>query len=296
MLTGDRPAAAGGAAPPTPSPAHELYLTIGAPIDPATAPPFQDALDDWTYLFDVRDPASPVYECQHDEAGTLQKMAERRTPHEIPCMAAPGDIPLASGGKLGGNVPPQDMTGWAGVAEGGGCGSWAAATCNRRLGLTPADADVTMEEFNAIAQELGQSSSGGADEVGLSRYYEARGYCAAYRQWFQPTDADWSSMAEKLADGCDVKLYWAKYEHPDRYVNGHIETVLAVEGNSAVTNSWGHEGLVVGGAYNFHHSREQSFRSDPGTPAWPPRDTDVYVLEVCPCGFFESLGKLVLGN
>lgn len=207
-------------------------------------------------------------------------MAENDHPNSYDC-ALP-TVPL----------PERDAS-WAG-SESGGCGTWATAVCNRILGITDSDSEVTKDEWNDIAGDIGQNDSGGSKMSDQSKYYEDLGYCVNDKK-FGGSEADYTEMSEQIDNNCDVKLYFWKRNADGTYTNGHVETVTGADADNqtATTNSWGNQGTVSGGDRGgFDHSLDGTqFQDSTGNELWPADGTEVWVSYVCECGFFEGLAK-----
>ena len=206
--------------------------------------------------------------------------------------AGPSAAQVFSTGGAGTNgLPERDGT-WDGYGE-GGCGTWATAMCDRILGETEVDSEVTKEEWNDIAEKIKQTN-GGSKMSDQSKYYEDKGYCVEEKK-FGGSHGNYEEMVEKIDDSCDVKLFFFKRNADGTYTNGHVETVTGADaGNdSATTNSWGKEAEVSGGSDgDFDHSEDgESFKDSEGNKLWPEDSTEVWVQYVCECGFFEGIGK-----
>ncbi|MBI2339858.1 MAG: hypothetical protein HYU99_05785 [Deltaproteobacteria bacterium] len=211
-------------------------------------------------------------------------MAENDQPNEYGCA-----LPVGAGTD---SLPEMDES-WVGSAT-GGCGTWATAMCNRILGITDADSEVTRDEWNDIAEGIGQNDTGGSEMTGQSSYYEDLGYCV-HNKKFDGSAEDYAEMEEKSDEECDIKLYFWKRNSDDTYSNGHVETVTDVDADAetATTNSWGNEGTVSGGNDgDFDHSLDGTqFHDDEGNELWPADSTEVWVSYVCECGFFEGIAQ-----
>lgn len=220
--------------------------------------------------------------------------AENDHPDAYSCAvpATPSEASTFTTGGVGTNaLPTRDAT-WDGYGQ-GGCGTWATAMCDRILGETDADSEVTKEEWNEIAGKIKQNN-GGSKMSDQSKYYEDKGYCVEEKK-FGGSDADYDEMSEKIDDSCDVKLFFFKRNADGTYTNGHVETVTGADAgnNTAATNSWGKEAAVSGGSDgDFEHSEDgTSFQDGEGNKLWPKDSTEVWVQYVCECGFFEGIGK-----
>ena len=220
-------------------------------------------------------------------------MEENDQPNEYGCALPldPTQTSVFTTDGAGTNAVPERDESWAG-SQSGGCGTWATAMCNRILGLTDANSEVSKDEWNGIAGDLSQDGSGGSKMTDQSKYYEDRGY-AVHDKKFSGSAADYSEMIEKINDRCDVKLFFWKRNADGTYTNGHVETVTGATGNSATTNSWGQEGVVQGGNDGgFDHSLDGTqFQDSEGNELWPEGATEVWVSYVCEPGFFEGLAQ-----
>jgi hypothetical protein len=271
-----------------------LYLAVAAPAanadpsDPTTA--FQRANAGLTVVYDNSNPDSPRIMCVHDDPGVHQKMAENHDPDPIGCMAGPAS-PSTPGTVSGGpgteSLPPGIGRTWTGYAQGGGCGTWATAMCNRILGDTP-DGPVSEDEWNRIAIDQKQDpNTGGTSPVDIASYYRDKGYCVA-DQKFGGASSDYQAMLDKFNKGCDVKMMFYTRNADGTYSNGHVETVTGVSLGGATTNSWGQQGIVQGGS-NGGFSHSPQFNDQNGANVWPANGTDVWVSYVCKCGTFDRL-------
>lgn len=298
-------AAAGGAAP-SDVPSFAAPWQVLAVGDIVTdGPPqgsFQSALHGFNYVFsgDV----DPTYLCQHDDAGTAAKLDEGKLPDAIECAAYSAPSSPLAGNAPGAVAPPPGFSDWKGVDQGGGCGPWAVMMCNRILGLTDPTTPPTQDEYDAVSVALGTGADGGSRNIDLMGYYRVKGYCVGYSR-FDGSAGDYASASAALADGCDLKLFYARRERDETtgaksYSNSHVETVIAADADSITTNSWGSAGTVRGGsAGGFSHSEDgKRYEDNRGRagPKWPPGDTEVQLVTVCPCSSpaFELLGQKVL--
>lgn len=309
-------------APAVPSFSRDVvFLTIGDPQDGVpVAAGWQDALDGWTYAFD-REGHDATYECQHDDVGTTEKFELWHWPDpDDGCQAPvpgyvdtdtppetdpPADTDDTDGsdpftGQPGTNPWPSGADGWAGVPQGGGCGVWATAMCNRILGVSSATRPPDEAEWDAIAAAIQMKEDGGSNRIDRANYYRDRGYCVSMERFDGDAD-DYETLVEKVQSGsCDVKLAWGRRTLDGEYVNGHTEVVTGATSSAILTNSWGHVGILEGGsAGGFKHNGEgRWFPADEtdGGVLWPPGSTEVTVSYVCPCTFFEELGSMILGG
>ncbi|HMV67272.1 MAG TPA: hypothetical protein PKA64_10510 [Myxococcota bacterium] len=293
--------------------ADVLLLTVGDPTPDVATADWQDALDGWTYAYTLGD--EPTYVCQHDQAGTEQKYAEWDLPTGVGCAVAdppqtipdppddgppPTSFPPTHAGLPGRNPVPPEQEGWTG-AEGGGCGTWSIAMCDRILGRTDPTSQVTEPEWDTISEEIHlDPTTGSSNRFDRAAYYQRRGYCVAERR-FDGTPDDYAELVERFNSGtCDIKAMYYKRLPDDSYVNGHVEAVVGASNTGFLTNSWGHLGIVEGGSQGgFHHSGDGDWMTDedhPGEPVWPPGSTEVIVQYVCPCTAFEQLGRLIFGG
>lgn len=292
----------------------KLFFSIGDPV--IGGPPvgsFQDALDGWSYLFDVTDPSDPRYECQHNDA----EMEIKATMHDIPlnetCIPPdeprvddpdappfepspppPAMFPPTHEGLPGTNPLPPEQSTWRG-AETGGCGVWSSAMCDRRLGTTDPTTQVVQGEWNAIADVIKLTPDGGSTAPNRAAYYRAQGYCVIDKR-FDGTEEDYLEIADNL-DTCDVKLHFYR-RTATGYAFGHVETVTAAGARSVTTNSWGRPAAIEGGsAGGFGHWQDgKRWMEDDGDPTYPPDSTEVMVTFVCPCNhpMMETLGQTIL--
>jgi hypothetical protein len=271
-----------------------LYLAVAPPAagsdpsDPVVA--FQTANAGLTLVYDNSNPETPQVMCVHDDPGVHQKMAENDDPDAIGCMAAstvasePGSVAVGPGGET---LPPGIGQTWTGYTQGGGCGTWATAMCNRILGDTPSG-PVGEDEWNRIAIDQKQNpNTGGTSPVDIASYYRDKGYCVA-DQKFGGGTSDYQAMLDKFNSGCDVKMMFYKRGANGSYSNGHVETVTGVSLGGATTNSWGRQGIVQGGS-NGGFSHSPQFNDATGANSWPANSTDVWVSYVCKCGTFGLL-------
>ncbi|MBI4412481.1 MAG: hypothetical protein HY541_08360 [Deltaproteobacteria bacterium] len=218
----------------------------------------------------------------HEEVEEI--MAENDQPNEYGCA-----LPVDAGTN---SLPERDES-WVGSAN-GGCGTWATAMCNRILGETDSDTEVTRDEWNDIADGIGQGEDGGSTMTGQSEYYEDLGYSVNNKK-FSGSAEDYAEMVEKIDDGCDVKLFIWKRNADGTYTNGHVETVTgaSADAETATTNSWGNEGTISGGdSGGFDHSLDGTqFQDAEGNELWPAGATEVWVSYVCESGFFEGIAQ-----
>lgn len=267
------------------TPAIGLFVEITSglvtPIDPEK-----------NFPIDLENEESIPTHYEYDDISDVK--AENDHPDAYGCAlpASPSDTSTFTTGGVGTNaLPARDAT-WDGYGQ-GGCGTWATAMCDRILGETEADSEVTKEEWNEIAGKIKQNN-GGSKMSEQSKYYEDKGYCVEEKK-FGGGDADYDEMVEKIDDSCDVKLFLFKRNADGTYTNGHVETVTGADAgnNTATTNSWGKEASVSGGSDgDFGHSEDGTgFQDSEGNPLWPADSTEVWVQYVCECGFFEGIGK-----
>jgi hypothetical protein len=233
-----------------------------------------------------------------DPASVRARLVETRDLDAAPCARAPlsvgkagllaGDAGVVARGaptKPGWNAFPSQPSGappWAGLGVGGGCGTWATMMCNRILGRTPADQAPNQAEWDQVAGGIGQDQGGSASNLGIAGYYQALGYNVTYDE-FGGTADDYKEMEKKMKkERCDVKLFFKKSDG----TNGHWETVIDADGSRAITNSWGTPAIVTGGGGGgFGHQdkgADTGFRNPDGTLFWPPDQTVVKVMYVCP--------------
>lgn len=207
---------------------------------------------------------------------------------------APESETFTTDGAGTNTLPTMDES-WKGYGQ-GGCGTWSTAMCNRILGLTDPDTEVTGDEWNGIADGIGQNDSGGSKMSDQSKYYEDKGYCVNEKK-FGGSEADYQEMADEINDSCDVKLFFWTRNADGSFSNGHVETVTSADAGSrsCTTNSWGEEATVSGGNDGgFDHSRDGSaFQDALGNELWPAGATEVWVSYVCECSVLESIGKLL---
>lgn len=274
---------------------NDQYLFItdnGTVLDPAQYPSMYALMEMAWGFVKVFDPARhyPI-DWEGDDIPPLvaideaaEMMAENDQPNEYGCA-----LPVGAGAN---SLPEMDES-WIGSAN-GGCGTWATAMCNRILGETDSDSEVTRDEWNEIADDLGQGEDGGSSMTNQSAYYENLGYCVHDKK-FSGSAEDYAEMSEKVDDQCDVKLFFWKRNGDDTYSNGHVETVTGADADAetATTNSWGNEGTISGGDDgDFDHSLDGTqFRDAEGNGLWPADGTEVWVSYVCECGFFEGVAQ-----
>jgi hypothetical protein len=270
------------------------YLKVAPPLGATDAAPFQMKYPTMTLVFDNPESASPKYDCMHDDISVGEKLSENHQPDgevcALPKSGAPDATTTAPGDPGTSQLPKGIGASWSGYGK-GGCGTWAVAMCNRILGDTDPKSDVTEAEWNGIAKGIHQNSSGGSRGVGRAAYYENKGYCVESES-FSGSTASYEALKKKLEDDhCDVKLSYFKRNADGTYSNGHVETVTAATNGGVTTNSWGQEGVVVGGSDGgFRHSLDgKNFRDDAGNPLWPAGSTEVVVQYVCKCPVFSSL-------
>ena len=229
----------------------------------------------------------------HEEVEEM--MLENDQPNEYACAipADSTDSPVFTTDGAGTNALPERDESWVGSAN-GGCGTWATAMCNRILGVTDSDDEVSRDEWNDIAGDIGQNEGGGSKMSDQSKYYEDLGYCVNSKK-FSGSAEDYAEMVEKTDNQCDVKLFFWKRNADGTYTNGHVETVTEADADAetATTNSWGNEGTISGGdSGGFDHSLDGTqFQDAEGNELWPAGSTEVWVSYVCECGFFEGIAK-----
>ncbi len=208
----------------------------------------------------------------------------------IPCVepgtdgydTVPFDIELTTGTE---KIPDN--------VDAGGCGVWATAMCDRILGLR--NGAVTQGEINSIAQEL-ETQDRATEVDNISRYYTSRGYCVT-KERFGGSAADYQKVADKLGQGCDIKLFFGKWSGQGDekiYENGHGETVVGADANdnTITTNSWGSQATIRGGSDGgFDHSGdvEGGLRLEGEPELWPETHTYVSVQYVCTCDKSDKL-------
>lgn len=267
----------------TPSIGTFVELTSGlvTPLDPEKNFPID---------LEIEESLPTHYE--YDDIGDVKEENDHPDAYSCALPANPSDASTFTTDGAGTNALPERDETWDGYGE-GGCGTWATAMCDRILGETSADEEVTKEEWNRIAEKIKQKN-GGSKMSEQSKYYEDKGYCVEEKK-FGGSDADYDEMVEKIDDSCDVKLFFFKRNADGTYSNGHVETVTEADAseNSATTNSWGKEASVSGGSDgDFDHSEDgESFKDSEGNKLWPADSTEVWVQYVCECGFFEGIGK-----
>lgn len=209
----------------------------------------------------------------------------------------PSTTGVFSTGGIGTNPVPARDASWSG-SGGGGCGTWATLMCNRILGETDPDQEVTKDEWNDTADAIDQNPSGGSQMTDQSEYYESLGYCVNDKK-FGGSAEDYAEMVERIHNGCDVKLFFWRRMADGTYTNGHVETVTGANASdqTATTNSWGQPGTIRGGGNGgFDHSLDGTqFQDGAGNELWPADSTEVWVSYVCECGFFEGLAKKLFG-
>ncbi len=301
-----------------------LFFSVGDPV--AGGPEegsFQDALDGHSYVFDVSNPDDPHYECQHDDTEMFVKAEENHVPVFDTCnppdapveieidgdaptvdlvldLPDPSDYPMSMPrpfeGVPGGNALPAGESTWVG-AEHGGCGTWAVAMCNRRLGVTDPTTNVDETEWNRIAEGIHMDRvDGGSNMIDRAAYYRSMGYCVVDKS-FGGSTADYEEVRDNL-DFCDIKIGIWRRTPDGGYTDGHVETVIGANDRAIVTNSWGHAAAIQGGDDGgFGHWIEgRRWTEEDGSLTYPPDATDVMITYVCPCvhPMMETLGQRIL--
>jgi hypothetical protein len=231
------------------------------------------------------------------------------------------EAPAEATPELIAKIPPSLQDKWVTIGKGvklgpNGCGVFSAAVCNRKLGITPYvnSNTISQDEWEELRSRLGSKYLNGSTPLLFAaRYYGTYGYCTEYKT-VHGTCAEYAEMKQKLADGCDVKFYFA--QHISSWFSSfstltsiggmHIETVVDASADEktpgacfATTNSWGHHATVSGGTDgDFIHSRNKSsFKS-----AWPPNCSTLWVDYTCKCDsswptlrYLGDLVKNILG-
>ena len=169
-----------------------------------------------------------------------------------------------------------------------GCGIYATAVCNRKLGLETAQF-ISQTEWDKTYQELG-SFNGITPFSYIANYYQRKGFCTETRA-LKGYCSEYDAISYLQAKGCDVKLFFARKSSAwfSPYSIPHIETITAVPSIcSAVTNSWGYPARVTGGyCTEFNHERNSAFSPDEDF-AWAPNDARVWVQTTCNCDTLEK--------
>lgn len=169
-----------------------------------------------------------------------------------------------------------------------GCGIFATAVCNRKLGLETSQF-ISQTEWDKTYQELG-SFNGITPFSYIANYYQRKGFCTETRA-LRGYCSEYDTISYLQRKGCDIKLFFARKSSAwfSPYSNPHIETVTEIPSIcSAVTNSWGYPARVTGGyCTEFSHERSTTFTPDEDF-AWAPHDARVWVQITCDCDTLEK--------
>jgi len=148
----------------------------------------------------------------------------------------------------------------------GSCAVLAAAQLNRQLGLIDPNREITQEEYDATAKELGLGVRGkGTAQYDVVAYWQKRGYDVFV--FTLRTCEDYATLAANLAIGCSAAVILG----PDKQKGDedHIEAVTSVYFGSTsdacwmTTNSWGDEAIITGFEDNsFHHSSFTNYKEN----------------------------------
>ena len=138
----------------------------------------------------------------------------------------------------------------------GFCFQWAIAVTDRILGKT--EGKMTPDEWEAISKETNkeQSKPGGTDWEYIYKYWENRGFSIESYPIGHDVCSPYYYAAQKIEDGCLVMVYM------NRGKKAHIETVVGIDGCSALTNSWGEEGHITTNNDSFQHTARKTYNGD----------------------------------